>query len=90
MRPDKSHLLSQDGPQSRAALATANRRSALLRFRRKREARTFDKKVGSGGSYRSTSSSGGSHTRNNAAGCPAGRPNGKAIARSERMYVPCP
>ena len=29
----------------RAAVAMANRRSALLRFRRKREARTFDKKV---------------------------------------------
>ena len=48
-------VLSQDGPQSRAALATANRRSALLRFRRKREARTFDKKVRFGGSYRSIS-----------------------------------
>ena len=29
----------------RAAVAMANRRSALLRFRQKREARTFDKKV---------------------------------------------
>ena len=44
-------MMSQDGPQSRAALATANRRSALLRFRRKREARTFDKKVSASGSH---------------------------------------
>lgn len=43
--PAPGAVAEQDSTASRAAIATANRRSAILRFRQKREQRSFDKKV---------------------------------------------
>lgn len=43
--PSAGPVVEQDSAATRAAITTANRRSAILRFRQKREQRSFDKKV---------------------------------------------